>query len=758
MLVALDEFSVQQSLIETRGEHVVLLRVVTTFTDGAAGPAEYAGFSIYEMNDQGLMTRVTLGLPDDLDAVRTLLNERAAVHGDTGNAAWRVAERYHDALNRRDWDSIVGLFDSTFVYDDRRNRMQYSEETALAPYQIVMELDEFHVDGTLLAARGERLALTLVVTSFRDGSAGPAEYRGYALYETVEERMVRISFGMDDLDAAHALLDARFAELERPAGNSAWGAAQRYTEAMNRRDWDALVAELHPDFEVFDHHAVLDGDDALAPFRMLFSLDECRIRQSLEATRGDRLALVHVHTTLRDGATGVAEHEAYGLHEVDDAGLLTRVTMNLTAERGYELLDERSAEIEASPAGNAAWRAALGHRVLIRERDWDAFVSTLHPDFEVVDHHSRLRGGAALESFRVAFSVKELSTELTLLATRGEHLALIKTETTLRDGQTGSAEISMFVLNEVDDQGRFTRVTFNLPEGQAYEALETRYAELEAAPASNRAWELHLKMVDAAKRNDRDGFKAYLHPDFAFHDYRSGVAGRYDEDNGASMLAVFDIDIVSWDVQLIATAGDGLALNRTVLRASSRQVGEAEWVTYRIDEIHPDGRLIRVCGFNADALDQAMAVFNARYVELQAAPASNRAWELHLLLVDAARRKDLEGFKPHLHPDFEFHDYRSGVAGRYEDDEGVSMLAVFDMEVERWDSQLLATAGDRLALFRSVLRARTRDVGEAAWDAYTLDELAPDGRLARVAGFNIDALDEAMAVFNARAAELSSES
>jgi hypothetical protein len=124
------------------------------------------------------------------------------------------------------------------------------------------------------------------------------------------------------------------------------------------------------------------------------------------------------------------------------------------------------------------------------------------------------------------------------------------------------------------------------------------------------------------------------------------------------------------------------------------------------------------------------------------------------VLVEAARLKDREAFEPHLHPDFEFHDYRSTIAGFYDDDKGTSMLAVFDLDIVRWDSQLVAAAGDRLALYRSTLRATSRQVGEAEWDAYTLDEIAADGRLVRVTGFNADALDQAMTVFKARAEEL----
>jgi hypothetical protein len=52
------------------------------------------------------------------------------------------------------------------------------------------------------------------------------------------------------------------------------------------------------------------------------------------------------------------------------------------------------------------------------------------------------------------------------------------------------------------------------------------------------------------------------------------------------------------------------------------------------------------------------------------------------------------------------------------------------------------------------LRATSGEVGDATWDAYTLDEIATDGRLVRVTGFNADALDQAMTVFSARAEEL----
>ena len=235
-----------------------------------------------------------------------------------------------------------------FILDDRRAVAQVTFDPAqtVANNRLI-----FDGGGTFehetLAIRGRSLALERWVLRIPDPEA--IEVVLTVVLTDANGRHLRATvFDPDDLERAYELLEARHAELQaEEAGNSAWRAALRVRDALNRRDWDGFVDALHPEFEYVDLRNRLTqvGDDSLDTFRFVLTFDEFSFARTLVATWGDRLALMADAVTFRDGDAGPAEVTALNLYEVDERGLVIRSTAFIP-----ENMDEARAAMEARAA------------------------------------------------------------------------------------------------------------------------------------------------------------------------------------------------------------------------------------------------------------------------------------------------------------------------------------------------------------------------------------------------------------------------
>ena len=132
-------------------------------------------------------------------------------------------------------------------------------------------------------------------------------------------------FAREAMAEALAELDARY-ERERhvPFANAAVRLIEQMDDASDRRDWDGFVAMLSPDYTVTDQRRAMqhESDRPLHFWRIMFALDEWRLRRTMVATRGDRLALMTSTVVFRDGEAGPAEVQTIQVFEVDAAGRL----------------------------------------------------------------------------------------------------------------------------------------------------------------------------------------------------------------------------------------------------------------------------------------------------------------------------------------------------------------------------------------------------------------------------------------------------
>ena len=126
------------------------------------GPAEVESLTLVEVDDLGRFTREVVWDIADVAAAYAELDRASADHAaPRANAAWRASEAMVAAVDARDWTRVLSLLAPDFVSDDRRTgiAMVTTGEEALSAYRAMSVLDDYEERRTLLATRGEHLAL-----------------------------------------------------------------------------------------------------------------------------------------------------------------------------------------------------------------------------------------------------------------------------------------------------------------------------------------------------------------------------------------------------------------------------------------------------------------------------------------------------------------------------------------------------------------------------------------------------------------------
>jgi DNA-binding SARP family transcriptional activator len=791
LAVSIDEFEMDRALLATRGDRLALIREHASFLVNDAGPSELDMVSLVECRLDGRVSSVINFNPDDIDSANAALEARYAemVAEDlasdlSGNPAWRAQLRFSDAQDRRDWKGVLAAVDPRLVYIDERQgvRLRLEGEQAFDVLRFGASIKSLQQDLTLLATRGDHLAVSRLHARFLVVDAGPSEIEVLSLAECGADGRLRTitAFNPEEIDVAYAALDARYAELcaeeaGLALGNEAWRAALRFTDAENRRDWAGLLETLAPGFTFADNRQGvrldLKGQDAIEAQRVVFSLREFAGERELVGIRGDRLALTRDLTRFLVADLGPSELDILSLVECGNDGRICSLTAFSPddVQVAYAALETRHAELCAEEPGqtlgNDAWRAWLRFCDAENRRDWQGFLEVLDPEFIFVDDRQgvrlRLEGEEALATYRNAFTIEEFQTSCTLLATRGERLALGRGHIRFVAGDAGSSEMEYVSLTECGIDGRIHMSTgFDPSEIEAaYAALNARYAELCAEETGhlldNEAWRAWLRFCNAENRRDWQGFLEVLDPEFIFVDNRQGVRLRLEgEEALAAHRNAFTIEEFQTSCTLLATRGEHLALGRGHVRFVAGDAGQSEMDFLSLTECGIDGRIRMSTGFDPREIEAAYAALDARYAELNAEQQQrNRAWESVQKWKDAIDRRDRQQWEGLFHPEFLFDDRRTGLELQLGVQEAIESLGVmFDMEVAEWRCEFVAAAGDRVVLIVSSARGATRSVSEFEASALNVIEIAEDGRIMRQVCFDLGLLDVAASEMNARAA------
>lgn len=431
---------------------------------------------------------------------------------------------------------------------------------------------------------------------------------------------------------------------------------------------------------------------------------------------------------------------------------------------------------------NAA--TATGERFFaaIAERDIEAFGREMSDGYEIVHHPTGATYGrrGMLATWRSLFSAKHLTYRGEMLATLGNALVLHRHELSSagfieeRLAAAGSIEMVEFVVNEVDEYGRyrFMELFADNRLKDAVVCLYRRYAELlPEGPARTRAAATARGvMASLAFDPDPDAWTAGLAADVEFIDHRTlglpsgrGVEEMVDRYRTFSGLAE-GLNAETLDV--VRLEPSGLLMRGTMSGTGRASGGAFELHSLAIFLFGPDGLLTRYEIFEPDAEAAAHARFDALYAAPTASLSPpirrrlrpNAASALAARFAAAFATGDADAVAALWADELEVIDHpNAGTYGR--DGHLASIRRLARARDPELGFELLATLGPSLCLTRRRVASKGTesgrfDVGASEHEALVLFEVDARGPCRRIEIFAVAHLGTAIIRLYQRLAEL----
>ncbi|HYZ68086.1 MAG TPA: BTAD domain-containing putative transcriptional regulator [Mycobacterium sp.] len=395
-------------------------------------------------------------------------------------------------------------------------------------------------------------------------------------------------------------------------------------------------------------------------------------RTDLLVDHGDAcLALATVLGIAGDaaGARAAAER-AVGLYEQKGAAALAEKARSLLEHR-----DESAGQAPTEPPiiepDTACVRVARQLEAAIQREAWDEFAALYATDV-VIESRRKVVGFTRDDPQSADWpgQVRELVAvgarhRMTVIAVRGEQLALARLEVATADVSPGAPRDESLQLLGLDSEGRMALLVFF-----DVEDIEAAIAELDAAHVRLENESPRTPLVNAATRAD-DRLNA-LFTDrrwdeigelFADHvrleDRRRGLR---NETEGratavAAVRAIADTGTKSLTSDVIAIRGERLALVRTLHQGRDTRHDAFATETLVITEVDADGLMVATIAFEPNEFEAAIRELDARYLAGEAG-AHTRTWSVIAAGYAALNRHEL----PATTPDFVSIDHRRGTA------------------------------------------------------------------------------------------------
>ncbi len=685
-----------------------------------------------------LISRLELFDEADIDAALARFDELSRPAPRLQNAASRVYNRLNTYFATRDWAATSKAMAPNMIDDDRRRMVnagiRRGRDAEIANIQATAELAD-SITSTVIATRGERLALcrTCIFGRGQESEAFRLEFLSVVEINVDEQLAAHVGLELDDFEAAIAELDARFLAGEAAAHAQTWSVITAAFAALNRHEPFATT----PDWIHIDHR----------PLAMFEARDlPAYLRATFEVTPDINMYIEAVHQ-LTDVGT-VLTHAAYGSSQ-EGFDAEWRMVLCLTVENNVINRGEIFAEADLDAATarfdersrpalkNAASQAYERICECLETRDWNAVAELSAENVSVDDRRRVVNAGirtgrdAAIEDLRVAAEIGFTYKMLSVTATRGDRLALMRVRAVGRDPEAIADEVPNIV--EIDSDGRIAAaVVFDLDDiDAAFAELDARYVAGEAAPYSH-TWSVITQAYARFSRHDLSP----MTPNFVFIDHRPVVTVE-GGDLEASIHAVWEL---TPDIKISVEAVHRLSAHGAVvthiLKGLSKNGFETEWRLIHI--LIVEGELLSRCeAFDESDLDTALARFEelqpqTRRLENEASQAESRFGTYY-----AAR--DWDALADLITDDFSMDDRRrminAGVRhGR--DAEIASQRMMAELGVSSMTQTVIAMRGRRLALGRyfvlnswgetgvlcvSEINAENRIVARAVFDPEDLD-------------------------------------
>lgn len=730
-------------------------------TQTSRGSSE-AGFDV-EWNmvqalavDSDRVSRCELFDEDDLDSALARFDELSRPAQRLANAASREHDRFINYYAAGDWDGLALTMADDFSADDRRRLvgmgLQSGRDTAVSNARVTSDLGVRTSTQTVVAIRGERLALMRARFWGRDHRPDAFYIEVLHLVEIdARQRIVTfVAFDLDDLDAAIALLDARYLAGEAAEHAHIWSAITRAYSAMAQEQMPGTT----PDLVNIDHRHVapMAPDEGIAYLRASWDLAP-EFKLYIEAVH--RLSDVGaVFTRWSTGTSrGGFDAEWRAVDVVTVRGeLISRGEIFDTVDLGAALARFDELSSPATCLENAASRACTRYRASFAARDWEAAAEMLADSLHNEDRRPVVNAGirhgrdSALEDLRVAADLGIRYFTAEEIAMRGERLALSRGRTPY-DECPGSFLVDTLQIAEIDADGRIATVVLYGPDDldAAFAELEARYLAGEAAEHAH-IWSAIADTFAALNRRELPE----VTPDWVSIDHRRGARASAPGDLLARTRATLE-DSPDFTVYVETVH----ALNRcgavvTYFACGTTMQGfQAEWREVSVSTVEGD-RVDRTELFDDADLAKALA----RFDELSdpTPRLENAASQMYECWLESFETRDWRAMAAMMADDI-FQDDRRHVVngGTQQGREAVlaNMRAIAAVGVRNIEPSVIATRGDRLAL------SRQRVSGDKRPEAFGTEvlivvEVDAENRFAAGVAFDVDDIDTAFEELDSR--------
>ncbi|WP_077088814.1 BTAD domain-containing putative transcriptional regulator [Mycobacterium rhizamassiliense] len=754
--------------VAIRGERVALLRLEAGTADASSGAPQDEMLQVIGLDEDG---RIALEVSFDVEDIDAATAELDSAHArlELDTECVRVGERVIAAIHRKDWDEFERLFAPNVSIESRRKIVGFRVPSVVARRELRrdVEMGATRIDYVMVAARGERLALSRLVSSTADTSPGAPHDELLQLYGLDEEGRVALQvwFDVEDMDAAIAELDAAHARLELDNActrvirkidaaydREAWGEIEQLVAAVISLESRRKIVGLEPHEDSYD-----EWERQAKQFREIMA--PVRHRHVILAVRGERLALTRLEVGPADLSPGAPRDEFLQLYGIDKTGRLA-LQMWFDAEdidAATAELDKRHARLEgedreAPRLENETSQMAEHLVACFTAREWDAMTEVLADDFRYDDRRHVV--GAGIRHGRGSY-VSDLRTAAdlwvanipTVIATRGERLALGSLRFTGREKGSEEFLSDLLIIAETNTDNLIVAiVTLDHDDfDAAIEELDARYIAGEAA-ANRSTWSAITRAYAAIDRRELPSTTAQ----WVNIDHRKGRAFA-PGDLIPYVQATWDTTPQSRiHIEAVHRLTGRGAVVTNAMTGSSRDGFDAEWREVFLLTLEGDN-IDRCELFDEADLDAAIAKFEelSRPTPRLENAASRANTRMHAYFSAG----DWDGVAATLDDDVCAEDRRRVVNAETQRGRGLAidtLRQAATLGVTHATSNVVATRGEHLALTRARFSQDDAMPETFHVEVLQLIESSPDERLTAIVMFDLEDFEGAAAELDAR--------
>ena len=666
------------------------------------------------------------------------------------NDATRAIDEVIDATLRADWDRVAAIHAPVVTLEDRRAGLQAlstGPDAFLEQSKTIHALGIDEITSECLAVRGRKLALDRRTFRLRDFEAV-----ALMVSEVDDEGryLVAVVFEPDDLDAALDLLDERYAAGEGAANTESIRFSAAVAAATNDPTAEALRPLTHDDVVLVDHRPASFGevvgiDDFLRLQRTwteIFDIRHAYVSRRIAEASDRALGETHITGTTKDGAS------------IDTSRLVLAIYDDKLKRIEYFPLDQEEQALarfhELGPRpddhlDNACVRRMREVFVRFEREDWRGLLDLYGPHHVTEDVRSGLRSTyagpeAQVENLKAMHSVGGRLAQLTPLAVRGDHLALMRYDITGPPDGSGF-DSAVLVLGELGrDGGSGSDAVFESDDiDAATAALDERFVGAEGRPYALEVG-IWSAVVRALNAQDFVALRALFSDTFRLVDHRNVSLGEIsDPDEYLGSVQALSGEHVRSDTVAFHRLATGRVLVQLVNRF--RTAGDTETERWVLMLASFDAGLVSEFEvFEYERLDDALGRFDE--LERSSGPLVNDATRAVDTVIDASLRQDWDAIAAIAAPGAIFDDRRTGLKIQSTDvDEYVTQAKTIGaLGIDSVTSETLAIRGRRLVLDRRTFLAQ-----ESGFETVVLmvGELDEDGRSVRTVVFDPEDRDAA---------------